>query len=280
MSGSDDQLGTLVAAVDLLARDRAAVRALDGTVRETPVANERGPFLGLAEALYGARYCALAEPAPAGALDPVAFAASLRAANAVAPRHDGGPAQARELVTGAGGHYVVLGRPLRPPQSGRQVRFYWNLAPQGAPAFLTALCALDRARIPFQMKVPLDPRGYARTDAGVLYLDDESVAASADIVAAAYDASRFALRAGVPLFARRLAPGLAFAESPPTGDSFGMHRCDLIAEGLVRAFERGAVAPGARAAVVRERLTEYGFDLGAFERNPGSRYPYRFAAVA
>jgi hypothetical protein len=274
------QLRGLVDAVALPARDRAVVRGRDGALNETAVANPRGPFLGLAEALYGAHYCALSEAAPAVALDSTAFVATLRAANVIGQRYERGLPQTRELITGPGGHYVVLGRTLRAPQSGRQVRFYWNLAAAGGPAFLSALCALDRARIPFQMKVPVDPRGYARSDAGVLYLDDESVAVAGETIAAAHAALRFALRDEVPLFARRLAPGLAFAESPPTGDSFGLHRCDLIAEGLVRAFERGADGLDARIAVVRERLIEYGFDLAAFERNPASRYPYRFADVA
>jgi hypothetical protein len=81
------------------------------------------------------------------------------------------------------------------------------------------------------------------------------------------------------MFSRALAPGLGFAESPPTRDSFGMHRCDLIAEGLVWSFERNAGDDEARFGVLRERLIKYGFDLDAFERNPSSRYPYPLDAI-
>ena len=182
----------------------------------------------------------------------------------------------RGMVTGAGGHYLISGRPILDPQTGRQVRFYWNVAADGAAAFLRDLgTRLERRRIPFQAKVPVGPSLYARTDAGVLYLNDEDVEAAIDAIAATYQTLRSHLRPAVPLFTRELAPGLGFAESPPTRDSFGMHRCGLIAEGLLWAEQRSAREFEARLAIVRERLTAYGLELDRLERNPTSRYPYR-----
>ena len=81
----------------------------------------------------------------------------------------------------------------------------------------------------------------------------------------------------MPLFTREIAPGLAFAESPPTRESFGMHRCGLIAEGLLAAEARGERE--ARLALLREHLTAYGLDLDRLERNPTSRYPYRLDSL-
>ena len=63
--------------------------------------------------------------------------------------------------------------------------------------------------------------------------------------------------------------------SPPTRESFGMHRCGLIAEALLRAEQQGVRESEARLAVLRERLTSYGLDPERLERNPTSRYPYR-----
>jgi hypothetical protein len=164
--------------------------------------------------------------------------------------------------------------------TGRQVRFYWNLDAAGGAPFVREISArFDRARMPFQAKVPVHPDGYMRTDGGVLYLGDEDVEAATDAIAAAYRALRAHVHDEVPRFTHELAPGLSFAESPNTGDSFGMHRCDLIAEGLVRACERGADGEDARLTVVRERLIAYGFDLDRFAFNPTSRYPYRFDAL-
>jgi HopA1 effector protein family len=281
VSAYRDQLRALVAAVEVASNERAFVTSARGERREVPIRNERGPFLGLAEALYTDHYSALPLAAAPAAVAVDAFVAELRAANPVGPRYENGRyAAMRETITSPYGHYVILGRPIHDASSGRQVRFYWSLEPAGAAAFLREIGArLERRRVPFNAKVPVLPQGYGRTDAGVLYLGDDDVAAASDAIAATYRAVREHLRTPVPLFTRALAPGLGFAESPPTRDSFGMHRCDLIAEGLVWGFERGAADDEARLAVLCERLTKYGFDLDAFERNPTSRYPYSLDAI-
>jgi hypothetical protein len=201
-------------------------------------------------------------------------------ANAIAPGLPVRLVPMREMVTGPAGHYVIFGRQGFDPQSGRQVRFYWNMAHDGAALFLREIgTRLERRRIPFQAKVPVDPARYARTDCGVLYLNDEDAEAARDAIAATYRVLRENLRPSTPLFTREIAPGLAFAESPPTRESFGMHRCGLVAEALLRAEQRGAREPGARLAILRERLIAYGLDLDRLERNPTSRYPYRLDAL-
>jgi hypothetical protein len=197
-------------------------------------------------------------------------------ANAIAPGLPVRLVPQRDFVTGPAGHFVIIGRPGFDPQTGRQIRFYWNLTPDGAAPFLREIgTRLERRRIPFQAKVPLDPARYARTDCGVLYLNDEEVEAARDAIAATYQALRDSLRPGVPMFTREIAPGLAFAESPPTRESFGMHRCGLIAEGLLAAEARGVREGEAQLVLLREHLTAYGLDLDRLERNPTSRYPYR-----
>jgi type III HopA1-like effector protein len=316
VSAFDDQLRAIVAAVELPSADRARVRGVLGETYEVPVANERGAFLGLAEALYAGHYSPMRGAFEASNLAPDAFLAQLYAANPIPPRYEDGwtvarydpngfvlvrgmqqrvaalaeivplggglapgmpvrvPAQ-REALTAPYGHYVITGRAIHDAKTGRQVRFYWNVGPGGAATFLREIGArLERRRIPFQAKVPAHPQGYGRTDAGVLYLGDDDVQAARDAIGATYHALRSALRPQIPLFTREIAPGLAFGESPPTWDSFGMHRCDLIAEGLHRAFASGASGDDARLAAVRDRLIAYGFDLDRFERNPTSHYPY------
>jgi hypothetical protein len=197
-------------------------------------------------------------------------------ANAIAPGLPVRLVPQRDFVTGPAGHFVIIGRPGFDPQTGRQIRFYWNLAAAGAAPFLREIgTRLERRRIPFQAKVPADPARYARTDCGVLYLNDEELEAARDAIAATYQILRENLRPAVPLFTREIAPGLAFAESPPTRDSFGMHRCGLIAEGLLVAEQRGARESEARLAILREHLSAYGLDLDRLERNPTSHYPYR-----
>jgi len=197
-------------------------------------------------------------------------------ANAIAPGYPARLVAPRDFVTAPHGHFVIAGRPGFDPQTGRQIRFYWNLRADGAATFLHEIGSrLERRRIPFQAKVPVDPAGYARTDCGVLYLNDEDEEAASDAVAATYQLVATHLCPSVPLFAREIAPGLAFAESPPTRESFGMHRCGLVAEALLRAEQQGVREGEARLAILRERLTSYGLDPERLERNPTSRYPYR-----
>jgi len=79
-----------------------------------------------------------------------------------------------------------------------------------------------------------------------------------------------------PLFARTLAPGIAFAESPPGGESFGINRCRLLAEGLLEGFAAGTAPEAAMLA----RLVAYGIAPDAPERNPATFYPYRLESFA
>ncbi|MDP9106748.1 MAG: T3SS effector HopA1 family protein [Candidatus Eremiobacteraeota bacterium] len=270
------QLRALVDAVTVVAPDLAEVVTADGRTLHATVANALGPFRGLAAVLYEAFYSASRTPVAPSNADPAAFAAALRAANAIPRRFSGAHEVPREMVTGPGGHYVLLGRPVHDAFTGRQVRFYWNIAAAGGPAFVHALSTrFEHGHIPFQAKLPLLPHTYARIDTGVLYLSDEDVEVALDAIAATYAALGGAMRPDVPLFTLAVAPGLGFAESPPNRDSFGMHRCDLIAEGLVRTHERGVSDPAERLEVVKERLTQYGLDTERLAFNPHSRYPYR-----
>jgi hypothetical protein len=276
------QVREIVGAVTLLSAETARIATRAGDVSEVAIANPRGPFLGLADVLYAGFYNAAHRPDAGGSdRDPDAFLASLRTANALRQRYDRGQPLPRESLTSQYGHYVMLGRPMHEAGTGRQVRFYWNLTIDGATAFVNEITRrFERARIPFQAKLPVHPGGFARADGGVLYLGDDDVDASIDPILATYAVLRTTIRADVPMFTLPLAPGLSFAESPPNGDSFGMHRCDLIAEGLVRAHEAGAEGIDARLDAVIGRLTAYGLEMDRFAFNPTSRYPYRLAAFA
>jgi hypothetical protein len=263
-AGSDPPATETAAAflAQLRAANPVAARYQDGWTVMRTEANG----VWIADAAQQPRFAALNEIVPL--------------ANAIAPGLPVRLVPQRDFVTGPAGHFVIIGRPGFDPQTGRQIRFYWNLAPDGAAPFLReAGTRLERLRIPFQAKVPVDPARYARTDCGVLYLNDEDVEAARDAIAATYQVLRDSLRPAVPLFTREIAPGLAFAESPPTRESFGMHRCGLIAEGLLAAEARGVREGEARLAILREHLIAYGLDLDRLERNPTSRYPYSLDAL-
>ena len=75
---------------------------------------------------------------------------------------------------------------------------------------------------------------------------------------------------GIPALTRRIAEGVAFAEDPGGGQSFGADRCRLVAEALVTAHEEGKTSVEARVGRVRERLRAAGTSLEAPYLGPDS----------
>jgi hypothetical protein len=76
------------------------------------------------------------------------------------------------------------------------------------------------------------------------------------------------LAPSIPAFTLELAPGVGLAEDDGSGESFGVRRCDLLADATVRAYEQGVVRIGARMDVVATRFAEAGVQLDAPYREP------------
>ena len=64
-----------------------------------------------------------------------------------------------------------------------------------------------------------------------------------------------------PVFTKTLAPGLGVAEDPGYTESFGQHRCRLLAEGLVRGHEQRIHNLEDRLRVVSDCFRAEGLDL-------------------
>jgi hypothetical protein len=84
------------------------------------------------------------------------------------------------------------------------------------------------------------------------------------------------LNAGTPLFARRLADGLGFAEDP--GESFGKDRCKILAEVMAGTLGKPAEE---RLEEVRRQFERRGLSLDRPWLNAGSvdRYEFPFPVV-
>lgn len=184
----------------------------------------------------------------------------------------------KELLQLSPGFYMALGREwLEVDPSQRVVRFYWNLRSEGAPLLLGgATTRLNAAGLAFRLKVVNEPDRYTRCDAGVLYVRRDDYAEVARIVAEAYLDVKELLEPATPAFSKRLAPGLGLAEEPGAGDSFGTNRCLLVADGIIRAHERGRHSLDERLHEVEARFEEDGVRLAAPYLNPGSTDHYDF----
>ena len=79
-----------------------------------------------------------------------------------------------------------------------------------------------------------------------------------------------ALRAPVPWFARTLQPGIGMAEDPGNSESFGMHRCRLVAEGITDAWRQGDQSQSGRIRAVEARFAMNGMKVDRPHLNAGS----------
>jgi hypothetical protein len=155
------------------------------------------------------------------------------------------------------------------------VRVYWNVSSSGAVALMAQLTrGLNRLGVPFRFKVIGHPDRFSRCDAAVLYLAVDDFERAADTIADVYDAVRACMRPGVPAFTKRLRPGLGLAENPRDSDSFGWHRCGLVADAIVRAHEGRMQSLAERVDSVAKRFAEASLSLEVPYVNPKSTDRY------
>jgi hypothetical protein len=186
----------------------------------------------------------------------------------------------KELLRLSPGFYMALGNAELPMDgSAPLLRIYWNLHSAGAAPLTAALTQeLNRASVPFRFKVVSEPQRFNRCDAAVLYLQRSDYVTTAAIVATVYRRIAGFLEPSVPALTKPLAPGLGLAEDPGIFVSFGMSRCYLLAEAIVRAAERHATDPATRLEVAEECFAETGLTLGTPYLEAGSTDLYAFEA--
>jgi hypothetical protein len=184
----------------------------------------------------------------------------------------------KEFVGRAPGYYVAMGNAWLPDGNwANVVRIYWNVTFEGAIALMTALTSgLNDAGVPFQFKVLTKLARVTRCDAAVLYLRRSDYAHARGVLQHVHASMAGGLRTAGPAFTKPLAPGVALAEDPGNGFSFGEHRCRLLAEALIRAHEQRRRSLKGRLAVVLERLEEERIDPERPYLNPDSEDAYEF----
>lgn len=172
----------------------------------------------------------------------------------------------KELPSLSPGFYTAIGDADAGAGAGAGaiVRVYWSVARAGAPPLMRALTSgLNADRVPFRLKVADHPSRLDRCDAAVLYLPLEAFAALRAMLREVARSTR--LRQGTPAFTLELAPGVGLAEDDGASESFGVRRCALLADGIVRAHEQRT---SKALDVVAGRFAEEGIDLDAPYREP------------
>jgi len=158
-----------------------------------------------------------------------------------------------------------------PADETRLTRFYWNLREEGAvPLTNWVTQTLNRFQVPFRYKCMTISGQFERLDAAVLYVSKKFFRISAELIASGRETLKAFLLPETPLFTRKLAPGLAFAEDPGNGESFGMNRCRILAEGIWSAASKGLSKEGERMQEVARHFAQYGLSFDRIHLNAQS----------
>jgi hypothetical protein len=165
---------------------------------------------------------------------------------------------AKDSRTLSPGYYVALSdEPF--VENDPLIRLYWNLDAGGAIALMrAATAALNQARLPFRLKAVDHPARFKRCDAVVLYASKADFSRIREVLKRVYPTVASRLQDGVPAFTKPIAPGLGLAEDPPSRGSFGLHRCRILAEGILEADERRQRRLSPRLETVGRRSTPTG----------------------
>jgi hypothetical protein len=166
-----------------------------------------------------------------------------------------------EALDAQPGYYFAFGETLDELADQLSLtRLYFHCPAESAASLVGELTAgLNRFQTPFQLKTPIAPAHYGRTDAAVLYVAQRYFPIAARVVAQIRQS--FRLEAETPLFAKALWPGIGAAVEPGSGESFGSHRCRLTAEGIVNAWRQGEQGVDARLEAIARSFRSEGLDL-------------------
>ncbi len=158
-------------------------------------------------------------------------------------------------------------------------RIYFNFTPNGAIAMMDSLTQhLNTVSIAFNFQVLYNPYGYGRYDSGILYFESDDYSVVRKVLQVVYPEHQSHFHNEVPLFTKFLAPGLSLAEEPTqkfaAQESFGMNRCQILANALLEAWQKGKNSAHERMRVISQHFALLGIDLQRPYLNPSSEDIY------
>lgn len=168
------------------------------------------------------------------------------------------------------GFYVAVGnagaeRQSLPNSNSVTVCVYFHLTPEGAVAVMAGLTRqLNKLEIPFSLKALYNPADYKCYNSAMLYLNRSHYPAVRQVLQKIYAENQANFKSEVPLFTLPLAPGLALAEEPnervSVQDNFGIHRCQIVACGLLETWYLGDTSPEGRMKSIQQQFSLLGID--------------------
>jgi hypothetical protein len=158
-------------------------------------------------------------------------------------------------------------------------RIYFNFNAAGAIALMDSLTQqLNTSAIPFTFQVLYNPCAYGRYDSGVLYFEHHDYPEIRKVLQVVYKEYQGYFSPEIPLFTKFLAPGLSLAEEPTqkfaAQESFGMNRCQIVANALLEAWQKGKNAVEERMKTINQHFQRHSIDLQRPYLNPTSKDIY------
>lgn len=151
--------------------------------------------------------------------------------------------------------YMAVSNGGEPSAEQSGVELYFNVTPEGAIALMAALTqALNPRAYPFTFKILTNPAEYRRYDAAVLSIERICYAYVRSLLQQVYPQVRSHLRDPIPVFTKRLAPGIGLAEEPEGEHEFGLSRCELIAHALLASPDPASRLEGLRQQFAQRHL--------------------------
>jgi hypothetical protein len=136
----------------------------------------------------------------------------------------------------------------------------------------------NNMQVPFSFKALYNPDQYRRYDSAVLYFNKHEYKTIYPILQKIYLENQDSFSQQVPLFTKQLAPGLGCAEEPTNKladkESFGTNRCQIIANGLIAAWQVGNNHPNSRITAILEQFALHKINLQYPYLNPDSKDIY------
>jgi hypothetical protein len=152
------------------------------------------------------------------------------------------------------------------------LRFYFNIKGEGAILLVEHLSReLNRRQIPFSFKCLNTLAHYNRLDSAVLYIAKRYYRGVIAVLTELPDMISKTLRPQTSLFTKPLLPGISLAEDPGNGESFGMHRCQIMARGVVESWENGSQNHQERLKTINNIFSQQGLNLENSYLKAGSK---------
>jgi hypothetical protein len=177
---------------------------------------------------------------------------------------------------------------LPPPKKFRYtILIYFNFSPEAAVYAMNCVTTkLNESKVPFYFDVLFNPLNYRFYNSGILkvfsyeYNPDLYKDSILPVLQTIYTENKSQFRPEIPIFTKRLAPGIGLAERPNLQIQFRnlidseASYCEFVADALLEAHKNGDESPETRMEYILKHFQKFGIDIERTYLNPNAEDIY------